>query len=162
MRCLKCGSLDDKVIDSRASKDGAAIRRRRECLGCGNRFTTYEQIERDDFLVVKQNGARVSFSASKLFDGMVKACEKRPVSIEVLEQAAEEITNELYNLNLREVPTSLIGPLVMNQLERIDPVAYVRYASVYRQFQEVGQFIDEIHSLERRPGKDERQPEFFN
>ncbi len=162
MRCTKCASLEDKVIDSRASKDGAAIRRRRECLGCGHRYTTYEQIERDDFRVVKQNGARENFNAAKLLDGMVKACEKRPVSIELLEHASEEITDELYALNLREVPTSLIGPLVMKQLESIDPVAYVRYASVYRQFQEVGEFIDEIQLLERRPTRDERQPEFFN
>ncbi len=161
MRCTKCGSLEDKVVDSRTSKDGTSIRRRRECTDCGNRFTTYEQIERNDLRVVKGNGVREPFDRNKLLNGMIKACEKRPVSIELLEQAAEEIVIEIQNQNLREIPTTIIGPLVMNKLEKIDPVAYVRYASVYRKFQEVGEFIDEIESLERRPLHDALQRDLF-
>ena len=149
MRCIKCGSLDDKVIDSRSSKDGCSIRRRRECLNCTHRFTTYEELEHNDLRVVKRNGARESFDRSKLLYGLEKACEKRPVSIEVLEQAADEIITELQNSNLREIPTSAIGPHVMERLKGIDPVAYVRYASVYRQFKDIGEFIDEIDSLKK-------------
>lgn len=162
MRCLKCGNVEDKVIDSRMSKDGCSIRRRRECLSCGHRYTTYEELERDEMRVVKRNGAREGFSKEKLLSGLVKACEKRPVGIEILEGAAEEIINELQSSNLREIPTAAIGPLVMKRLETIDPVAYVRYASVYRQFADVGEFIDEIRTLENRPGPDERfQRELF-
>ena len=162
MRCLKCGSLDDKVIDSRASKDGCSIRRRRECIGCGYRFTTYEQLERNDLRVVKRTGAREAFDRDKLLNGLIKACEKRPVSIELLEQATEEIIAELQASNLREIPTRAIGPLVMDKLQGIDPVAYVRYASVYREFKDVGEFIEEIASLERRPEQsDKLQPDLF-
>ncbi|CAN5458033.1 transcriptional regulator NrdR [soil metagenome] len=162
MRCIKCGNLEDKVIDSRASKDGLAIRRRRECVACGCRFTTYEQLERNDLRVVKRNGIRERFDRDKLLSGLVKACEKRPVSIDTLEQATEEIAASLHTGTLREIPTQAIGPLVMEKLRGIDPVAYVRYASVYRQFQEVGEFIEEIATLERRPlGSDKLQPELF-
>ncbi len=162
MRCIKCGNLEDKVIDSRASKDGIAIRRRRECIACGYRYTTYEQLERNDLRVVKRNGVRENFDAEKLLSGLVKACEKRPVSIDALESAAEEIAAHLHTSNLREIPTKAIGPLVMEKLRQLDPVAYVRYASVYRQFQDVGEFIDEIATLERRPrGADKLQPDLF-
>ena len=161
MRCSKCGVLEDKVVDSRASKDGSSIRRRRQCLACGHRFTTYEHIERADLHVVKQNGVRAPFDREKLLNGMVKAYEKRPVSIERLELAAEEIIEELAAQNTREIQTKRIGPLVMKKLEKIDPVAYVRYASVYRQFQDVGEFIDEIESLERRPRQDAQQRDLF-
>lgn len=161
MRCNKCGNLKDKVVDSRESKDGLSIRRRRECLGCGHRFTTYEQLEYSDMLVVKRNGVREPFKREKLLDGLVKACEKRPVAIAVLENATDSIIAEMQGEGLREVPTRVIGARVMKALEVIDPVAYVRYASVYRQFQEVGEFIEEIESLGRRPGDGSKQPDFF-
>lgn len=162
MQCLKCGSLDDKVIDSRMTKEGTSIRRRRECLECGQRFTTYEQLERSDLRVIKRDGTREPFRQEKLFDGILKACEKRPVSIEAVEKAVESIVLELSAENLKEIPTQMIGPLVMRKLQQIDPVAYVRYASVYRQFQDVGEFINEIKSLERAPSAaDTAQKELF-
>jgi transcriptional repressor NrdR len=161
MQCVQCGSLDDKVIDSRMSKDGSAIRRRRECNACANRFTTYEHLERTDLRVIKRDGVREDFQRAKLLDGIAKACEKRPVSIEVIEQAAEEIISQLYSQNVREIPSRMIGPLVMKKLQEIDPVAYVRYASVYRQFKDVGEFIHEIESLERLPVRDPAQEELF-
>ncbi len=161
MRCLKCHSLEDKVIDSRMSKDGLSIRRRRECLDCGYRYTTYEQVERHDLRVIKRDGAREPFRRDKLLDGMLKACEKRPVDIDTLENAAMDIENELRNEGLKEVPSKAIGPLVMHKLKNIDPVAFVRYASVYRQFQEVGEFIEEIQSLENQPLSDRLQRELF-
>ncbi len=161
MRCVKCNSLEDKVIDSRLAKDGFSIRRRRVCLHCGHRFTTYEQVERRDVLVVKRDGTREPFKREKLLGGLIKACEKRPVSLEVLENVVEEIVNELAADNLREVPTRIIGPKVMTHLQRIDPVAFVRYASVYRQFQEVGEFSEVIESLENSPMADLLQPDLF-
>lgn len=151
MRCAKCGSINDKVIDSRETKDGLSVRRRRECIDCGHRFTTYEHLERGDMRVVKRDGIREPFSRDKLLNGFVKACEKRPVSIEILETAVDSIISELESDGSREVLTQVLGAKVMTKLERIDPVAYVRYASVYRQFQDVGEFIDEIESLGRRP-----------
>lgn len=151
MRCLKCNSLEDKVIDSRMSKDGLSIRRRRECLGCGFRFTTYEQLETSDLRVIKRDGGREPFRREKLLEGMVKACEKRPVPIDLLESAVDAIMAELSAEGHREVPTKAIGPKVMAKLQAIDSVAFVRYASVYRQFQDVGEFIEEIESLERLP-----------
>ena len=162
MRCNKCGSLKDKVVDSRETKDGLSIRRRRECLECGQRYTTYEQLEHSDMRVVKSNGARESFSREKLLGGLLKACEKRPVSIDVLEAAADEIAADIQTDGLREIPTQVIGARVMTKLETIDPVAYVRYASVYRQFQEVGEFIEEIESLGNRPNSDKGQRDFFS
>ena len=161
MRCNKCGSLKDKVVDSRETKDGLSIRRRRECLGCGQRFTTYEHLEHSDMRVVKSNGVREPFSREKLLGGLLKACEKRPVSIDVLEGAADAIIAEIQTDGLREIPTQVIGARVMSKLETIDPVAYVRYASVYRQFQEVGEFIEEIESLGKRPNFDTSQRDFF-
>lgn len=162
MRCLKCNSFEDKVIDSRASKDGLSIRRRRECLSCGFRFTTYEQLEHSDLRVIKRDGTREPFRREKLLEGLIKACEKRPVSIESLESAVESIMGELAAEGLREIPTRLIGPKVMSKLKSIDPVAFVRYASVYRQFQDVGEFIDEIESLDRTSSFDPKtQPELF-
>ena len=151
MRCTKCGNINDKVIDSRESKDGLSVRRRRECIDCGNRFTTYEHFEHSDMRVVKRDGIREPFSREKLLNGFIKACEKRPVSIEILEKAVDTIMSELESEGSREVLTQVLGARVMTKLERIDPVAYVRYASVYRQFQDVGEFIDEIESLGKRP-----------
>jgi transcriptional repressor NrdR len=166
MRCVKCGSEEDRVIDSRAAKDGYAIRRRRECLSCGHRFTTYEQIERNDLHVIKRNGAREPFQRSKLLEGMLKSCEKRPVSIDVLEAATDEIMADLQGEGHREVPTAAIGPKVMRKLQEIDQVAYIRYASVYREFQEVGDFIEEIANLKEEPEARAKavravQPELF-
>lgn len=161
MRCVKCNSLDDKVIDSRISKDGFSIRRRRECLECGHRFTTYEQVERRNILVVKRDGTREPFKRDKLLGGLVKACEKRPVPLETLETAVEEIVNDLAAENLKEIPSRIIGPKVMSRLQNIDPVAFVRYASVYRQFQDVGEFSEVIQSLENTPLDDLLQPDLF-
>jgi transcriptional repressor NrdR len=161
MRCIKCNSLEDKVIDSRISKDGFSIRRRRECLDCGHRFTTYEQVERRDVLVVKRDGTREPFKREKLLGGMIKACEKRRVSLEVLENAVEDIINELTADNLREIPTRINGPKVKAHLQHIDPVAFVRYASVYREFQDVGEFNEVIESLESSPISNLLQPDLF-
>jgi transcriptional repressor NrdR len=162
MRCVKCGRSEDKVIDSRESKDGATIRRRRECLGCGHRFTTYEQLERNDLRVVKRNNVREPFRREKLLGGLIKACEKRPVSVDDLEMAAEEIITELQQDNVREIPSLVIGQKVMEKLRRIDPVAYVRFASVYRQFEDVGEFINEIRELENHvSSRNVLQPELF-
>ena len=127
------------------------MRRRRECIDCGHRFTTYEHLEHGDMRVVKRDGIREPFSRDKLLNGFVKACEKRPVSIETLEAAVDSIISDLESEGSREVLTRVLGAKVMTKLERIDPVAYVRYASVYRQFQDVGEFIDEIESLGKRP-----------
>lgn len=161
MRCPKCQNLEDKVIDSRISRDGDSIRRRRECLKCGARFTTYEHVEQADLLVVKRNGAREPFDREKLFRSFVKACEKRPVSHEDLRAAAGEIADELEAGGQREIPSELLGLKVMDKLHSVDPVAYVRYASVYREFQDVGAFIDEIESMEHRVPASIVHPELF-
>jgi transcriptional repressor NrdR len=161
MYCSKCGEIDDKVIDSRLSKDGKAIRRRRECIGCGHRFTTYEEIERNDLRVAKRDGRSEPLSKQKLLTGFIKACEKRPVSVETLEKATDEILLELENEFHREVPSHVIGAKVMQRLHQLDEVAYVRYASIYRSFQDIGEFIEEIQQLERRPKRSTAQPELF-
>lgn len=161
MYCSKCGGIEDKVIDSRLSKDGKAIRRRRECAACSHRFTTYEEIERNDLRVAKRDGRSEALSKQKLLGGMIKACEKRPVSLEKLEKAADEIILEIENEFHREIPSHVIGAKVMNRLHGLDEVAYVRYASVYRHFQDIGEFIEEIQQLERRPKPSKLQPELF-
>ncbi|MBK1831841.1 transcriptional repressor NrdR [Verrucomicrobiaceae bacterium R5-34] len=161
MRCIQCGSLKDKVIDSRMSKDGTTTRRRRVCLACDYRYTTYEQIERTELQVVKRDGTRESINREKIFRGLVKACEKRPVSMDRLDRAVEEILAELHKDHLTEVPSSSIGPKVMRKLHEIDPVAYVRYVSVYRQFDNVGEFIREIQALEHRASRDPHQRKLF-
>ena len=140
--------MDDKVVDSRLARDGVSIRRRRECLKCGHRFTTSEMIEQSTLSVVKRDGRREEFSREKLFRGVVKACEKRPVSIDVVDKAIDDIMAELQTDGVREVPSANIGTKVMTMLREIDPVAYVRYASVYRKFTAVGEFINEIQSME--------------
>lgn len=161
MRCPKCGSSQDKVIDSREAREGHAIRRRRECMKCGFRFTTYEIVEREELRVVKRNGARQPFNRDKLMSGLVKACEKRPVNMEQLEQIADDIAGELEEEGYREIPSTVIGAKVMQRLEQIDHVAYVRYASVYRQFEDVGEFINEIKGLDQRRGGDASQFDLF-
>lgn len=161
MRCPKCGSLEDKVIDSRLSKDGASIRRRRECLACETRYTTYEEIERIELRAIKRDGRHEPFDRHKLLGSILKACEKRPISMEQMQQCVEDIIQELESSQHREVPTKLVGAKVMEKLHALDPVAYVRYASVYRQFQEIGDFIEEIQSLERRSARSSAQPDLF-
>jgi transcriptional repressor NrdR len=147
MRCPKCGCQDDKVIDSRASREGATIRRRRECVTCGYRFTTYEEIERGGLVVLKRDGRREEFSKEKLLSGLRKACQKRPVSPKIIEDLVERIVNEVTDKFEREVPAESIGKLVMEGLRQIDDVAYVRFASVYRRFQEATDFVHEVKKL---------------
>jgi transcriptional repressor NrdR len=162
MRCPKCGTPEDKVIDSREAKDGASIRRRRECLTCSHRFTTYEQVEYEDLTVVKRDLKREPWSREKLIDSMKKACGKRPVSVDTLETAADAILTEVEAASQREVPSRTIGAKVMQYLEKIDHVAYVRYASIYREFQDVTDFISEVNSLGTRVPRDAaKQPELF-
>ena len=161
MRCPKCGNLEDKVIDSRSAKAGAAIRRRRQCLVCNFRFTTYESIERRDLRVIKRDGRPEPFDRMKLLGGMIKACEKRPVRYEALESAAEEIIQELEQSFEHEVLSREIGVRVMERLHSLDEVAYIRYASVYRQFQDIGEFINEIESLGRKAKRNTQQSELF-
>jgi transcriptional repressor NrdR len=161
MRCPKCGSLEDKVIDSRLSKDGMTIRRRRECMDCETRYTTYEQIERIELRAIKRDGRLEPLDRGKLLGSITKACEKRPISLGEMEQAVEEIIHELEAMQEREIPTRVIGAKVMEKLHGLDPVAYVRYASVYRQFQEIGDFIEEIQSFEKRAARSAAQPELF-
>ena len=148
MRCPKCGCQDDKVIDSRASREGATIRRRRECLGCEHRFTTYEEIERVGLVVLKRDNRREDFSKDKLIAGIQKACQKRPVSSKMIEDLVERIVLEITDKYEREVPGEAIGKLVMAELRQVDQVAYVRYASVYRRFQEATDFVQEVRKLE--------------
>lgn len=147
MRCPKCGGQDDKVIDSRASREGATIRRRRECLKCGYRFTTYEEIERGGLFVIKRDARREEFSKDKLLAGIKKACQKRPISPKLIEDLVERIVNDVTDKYEREVPGEVIGKLVMEGLRQIDEVAYVRFASVYRRFQEATDFVHEVKKL---------------
>lgn len=148
MRCPKCGCQDDKVVDSRASREGATIRRRRECISCGHRFTTYEEVERESLMVLKRDGRHEEFSKDKLLSGIRKACQKRPISPKVIEDLVEKIVDEVTNRYEREVPGEVIGKLVMEGLRPIDEVAYVRFASVYRRFQEATDFVHEVKKLE--------------
>jgi len=147
MRCPKCSCQDDKVIDSRASREGATIRRRRECIGCGYRFTTYEEVERGGLLVIKRDSRREEISREKLLSGIRKACQKRPVSPKAIEDLADKIIIEVTDKYEREVSAEVIGKLVMDGLRQIDDVAYVRFASVYRRFQEATDFVQEVKKL---------------
>jgi transcriptional repressor NrdR len=150
MRCPKCAAQNDKVIDSRSSRDGALIRRRRECLACGTRFTTREEIHRGELRVKKRSGEYEEFDRRKLMEGIEKACEKRPVSTAQIEAVVEQIVTELENAPAREVSSVAIGERVMKQLRKLDEVAYVRFASVYRQFRDAEQFMNEIQELVRQ------------
>ncbi len=147
MKCPFCGYSDSKVIDSRPAEEGATIRRRRECLACQKRFTTYEIIERLPLVVIKRDGSRQSFDKVKLINGMVRACEKRPVSLSQLEAIADEIEQELQSGLEREVRTVDIGEMVMARLKDVDEVAYVRFASVYRSFKDINTFMEELSKL---------------
>jgi transcriptional repressor NrdR len=160
MRCPKCGSRDDKVIDSRQSRDASSIRRRRECLKCKYRFTTYEEIERSDLRVVKRNRTHEPFDRRKLAASIAKAFEKRSTSLLTLEDMVEEIVHDL-ETGGREVLSSVIGAKVLEKLRALDEVAYLRYASVYQRFEDVDQFVDAIHTLGRRIKPNALQRELF-
>jgi transcriptional repressor NrdR len=150
MKCPFCANDENKVIDSRVSKDGYAIRRRRECLSCGKRFTTYESIEEVLPVVVKKDGRRELFDRAKILSGIKKACEKRPVSVEVIEALVDGIEQACQELQLKEIPSSVVGEQVMAALHELDEVAYVRFASVYRQFRDVNEFLEELEDLKKR------------
>src|SRR5512136_1521256 len=147
MKCPFCGHAENKVIDSRISKDGKAIRRRRECLGCGKRFTTYEFVEDILPMVVKKDGRREAFDRMKIRNGVMKACEKRPISMEAIEKLVENVEQDCQEYQGDEIPSTVIGEKVMNELKTLDGVAYVRFASVYRQFRDVGEFMTELKDL---------------
>lgn len=149
MRCPKCGGQDDKVIDSRSSREGATIRRRRECLRCGHRFTTYEEVERRQLQVLKRDGRREPFSRDKLLHGIRRACDKRPVPSEAIEETVDRIAAELDSAHESEVPVSAIGERVMEGLRALDKVAYIRYASIYRRFEEAEDFVQVVNKLEQ-------------
>jgi transcriptional repressor NrdR len=160
MRCPKCGSRDDKVIDSRQSRDSSSIRRRRQCLNCGYRFTTYEEIERSDLRVVKRDRTHEPFDRHKLASSIAKAFEKRSVSLVTLEQVVDEIVHELETSG-REVSSEQIGAKVLEKLREVDEVAYLRYASVHRHFADVDEFVDAIQALGRRVKTNDAQRELF-
>jgi len=147
MKCPYCAYPESKVIDSRPADGGATIRRRRECLSCQKRFTTYEVIERMPLVVVKRDGSRQTFDRMKLINGMIRACEKRPVSLNVIESIAEDIEQEFQNRLEREIQSVDIGEVVMKRLKQVDEVAYVRFASVYRQFKDINTFMAELNKL---------------
>ncbi|HWA08563.1 MAG TPA: transcriptional regulator NrdR [Opitutaceae bacterium] len=151
MRCPKCTSIEDKVIDSRISKEGNTIRRRRECLECGNRFTTTESLVRDGMIVLKRDGRREDFVREKLTHAVRAACHKRPVDAEQMTMLVEDVMDVLEAQYESEIPSQAIGDAVMQRLRRIDQVAYVRFASVYKEFRDVGEFVDEISSLKPKP-----------
>jgi len=147
VKCPYCGYQESKVIDSRPAEEGATIRRRRECLACQKRFTTYEIMERLPLVVIKRDGSRQAFDKMKVINGMIRACEKRPVPLVELEGIASEIEQELQNALEREITSTEIGELVVKRLKNIDEVAYVRFASVYRSFKDIGTFMDELNRL---------------
>ena len=147
MKCMYCGCMESKVIDSRSTDEGRTIRRRRECIECGRRFTTYEIIERLPLVVIKRDGSRQTFDKVKLINGMVRACEKRPVALSALEQIADDIEQELQSNLEREISTTEIGEMVMDRLKDVDEVAYVRFASVYRSFKDINTFMEELTKL---------------
>jgi transcriptional repressor NrdR len=150
MRCPKCGFQEDKVIDSRASREGNAIRRRRECLSCQHRFTTYEQIDKPTrLMVLKRDGRHEEFTREKLLSGIHRACQKRPVATEEIEELVDQVYNEVINTYDREVNYREVGERVMNGLRGLDKVAYIRFASVYRRFEEADEFVHEVKKLER-------------
>jgi transcriptional repressor NrdR len=155
MKCPQCSFEEDKVVDSRTTKEGEAIRRRRECLKCGHRFTTYEYIERVPMMVVKKDGRREEYSREKLLGGLLKACEKRPVSREQIERVIDDIETVLFSKFKNEVRSTEIGNLVVERLQSLDEVAYVRFASVYRQFKDINQFMSEVKLLLDRQNRGE-------
>jgi transcriptional repressor NrdR len=147
MKCPFCGNLEDRVMDSRTSKEGESIRRRRECLKCGKRFTSYERVDDIVPMVVKKDGRRETFDRSKILHGLKKACEKRPISVDVLDRITDSIEKKLTGLGVKEIPSTWIGEEVMSSLKETDKVAYVRFASVYRQFRDLNDLMDEVKTL---------------
>lgn len=147
MHCPFCHFEESKVIDTRPTEEGSAIRRRRECIHCKNRFTTYEKVEEIPLIVVKKDGTRESFNRNKVLNGLIRACEKRPVSIDQIEHLVDQIETALNNSMEKEVQSQMIGEMIMNALKEIDEVSYVRFASVYRQFKDINTFIDELTKL---------------
>lgn len=147
MRCPFCKKDNDKVIDSRTASDGHVVRRRRECLECGRRFTTYERMEDVPIRVVKKDGRRVPFDRKKVLNGIIKACEKRPISVESMEKIVDTVESEIHSFFDREVPSKFIGEMVMKELKVMDEVAYVRFASVYRAFKDVNEFFNELKPM---------------
>ncbi|HZM16026.1 MAG TPA: transcriptional regulator NrdR [Candidatus Krumholzibacteria bacterium] len=147
MRCPACGHEDDKVVDSRSVRDGMGVRRRRECTGCHQRYTTYEFIEQTPVLVIKKDGQRQAYERDRILTGLVKACEKRPISRQQLEELVDEVERVLLADGRSEIPSREIGEAVMNRLQSLDEVAYVRFASVYRSFRDVNQFMEELRGL---------------
>ena len=153
MKCPYCGHNEDKVIDSRPTEENEAIRRRRECISCKKRFTTYEKIEKIPVMVVKKDQTLEAFDRNKLINGMLKACEKRPVNIVKIEKIANEIESRIHNSLKSEISSTAIGEMVMDQLRLLDEVAYVRFASVYRQFKDINTFMEEIKNLKKEPSQ---------
>jgi len=150
LKCPYCSNAETKVVDSREAEDLSSVRRRRECLKCGKRFTTYERTELVELRVVKKDGRREQFDKNKVIAGMVKACEKRPVSAETIAKAADEIEQELRRMDATEIPSTVVGEMVMQKLKKIDKVAYIRFASVYRSFTDVESFEEEVKKLLRK------------
>lgn len=155
MKCPYCEYDDSKVVDSRPTDDNQSIRRRRECIKCQKRFTTYERIEKSPIVVVKKDGTRQSYDRSKLLNGMIRACEKRPVSLSQLEKSVDNIEKKMYNSLEREIKSEDIGEMVMSELKEIDEISYVRFASVYRQFKDIDSFMEEIMNIKSEVDEDE-------
>ena len=153
MKCMFCGCIESKVVDSRSTEDGTIIRRRRECLQCGKRFTTYETVENTPILVVKSSGARQVFDPNKIKSGIIKACEKRPVSMAKIDALVESIQKRIYNSLAQEINSKEIGEMVMEGLKEIDEVAYVRFASVYRSFTDISSFMSELQKMVKNKGE---------
>ncbi|KUK10197.1 MAG: Transcriptional repressor NrdR [Clostridia bacterium 41_269] len=147
LRCPYCGNTSSKVLESRQTEEGRCIRRRRECISCSERFTTYERIEKIPIYVIKKDGRREPFDPEKILKGLLKACEKRPISVEKLREIVDEIEAEIVNRMETEVPTTVIGEMVMDKLKKVDDVAYVRFASVYREFKDLKMFLEELENL---------------
>ena len=159
MKCLYCDCTESKVVDTRSADDDRTIRRRRECIGCGRRFTTYETIEVTPVLVVKNNGTRESFNAEKIRNGIIKSCEKRPVPMSVIDDMVADISKQVYNSMESEITTKTIGEMVMERLKKVDEVSYVRYASVYRSFKDISSFMAELKRMMKVAKKDGKDGE---
>lgn len=147
MKCPKCGYYESRVVDTRSTDDGIKIRRRRECMECGYRFTTYEKIEETQIVVIKRDGTRQGYNRDKIINGLIRACDKRSVSLERIEEIADKVEKQLYNNFQNEVSTEVIGEIVMNELQNVDDVAYVRFASVYRKFKDIDTFMNELKKI---------------
>ena len=154
MKCMYCGCIESKVVDSRTSEDGTSIRRRRECINCGRRFTTYETVENTPIFVIKTDGARQAFDPNKIKAGIIKACEKRPVPASEIDKLVSSIEKKIYNSLVQEISSKEIGEMVCEGLKDIDEVAYVRFASVYRSFTDTSSFMKELEKMVKRTGKD--------